>query len=120
MHLPAFRPLLVSAIALVVVSGLFAQAPAAPKLEFPAASPTATLKQRVGVTDIEIVYSRPSMKGREIFGNVKRVLREADATLSKAAAVTTTSAELQRKLDEVERKHSDLERRLAALEKRVG
>ena len=39
-----------------------------PKLEFPAASPTATLKQRVGLTDVEIVYSRPSVKKREIFG----------------------------------------------------
>jgi len=28
------------------------------------------LKQRVGVTDIEVNYSRPSMKGRQIFGNV--------------------------------------------------
>ncbi len=42
----------------------------APKLEFPAASPACTIKQRVGITDFEIVYSRPSMKGRQIFGNV--------------------------------------------------
>jgi hypothetical protein len=41
-----------------------------PKVEFPAPSPACTLKQRVGVTDIEIVYSRPSKKDREIFGNV--------------------------------------------------
>lgn len=39
-------------------------------LEFPAASPSSTVKQRVGLTDIEVVYSRPGMKGREIFGNV--------------------------------------------------
>jgi hypothetical protein len=38
------------------------------KVEFPAPSPPGTLKQRVGLTDIEIVYSRPSMRGREIFG----------------------------------------------------
>jgi hypothetical protein len=43
---------------------LFAQTP---KVEFPAPSPACTLKQRVGVTDVEIDYSRPSMKGREIF-----------------------------------------------------
>jgi hypothetical protein len=42
----------------------------APKLEFPAPSPGCTLKQRVGLTDIEIVYSRPSAKGREIFGGL--------------------------------------------------
>jgi len=41
-----------------------------PKIEFPAPSPACTLKQRVGITDIEIVYSRPSAKDREIFGNV--------------------------------------------------
>jgi hypothetical protein len=40
------------------------------KLEFPAASPACTLTQRIGLTDIEINYSRPSTKGREIFGGV--------------------------------------------------
>jgi len=59
-------------------------------------------------------------QSREVFGNVKRVLREADDTLAKAAAVTTATAELQRKLDDVERKHSDLEKRLAAMEKRLA
>jgi hypothetical protein len=42
----------------VLATGLFAQTPA-PKLAFPEASPTATLKQRVGVTDIEINYNAP-------------------------------------------------------------
>jgi hypothetical protein len=41
-----------------------------PRLEFPQASPGSTLKQRVGVTDFEVSYSRPSAKGRKIFGNV--------------------------------------------------
>lgn len=40
----------------------------APKIEFPQASPACTLKQRVGLTDIEVVYSRPSVKERAIFG----------------------------------------------------
>jgi Protein of unknown function (DUF2911) len=40
------------------------------KVEFPAASPTCTVKQRVGLTDVEIVYSRPGVKGREIFGSL--------------------------------------------------
>ncbi len=38
--------------------------------ELPAPSPTATLSQRVGLTDVTIVYSRPSVKGREIFGEL--------------------------------------------------
>lgn len=57
--------------ALAVAAGLSAQSPAAPKLELPAPSPTATLKQRVGLTDIEIVYSRPGVKGRVIFGGLE-------------------------------------------------
>jgi hypothetical protein len=52
---------------LVFASGVFAQTP---RVEFPAASPASTLKQRVGLTDIEIVYSRPGMKGRVIFGGL--------------------------------------------------
>jgi hypothetical protein len=42
----------------------------APKVEFPAASPASTLKQHVGLTDIEVDYSRPSVKGRDIFGGL--------------------------------------------------
>ena len=61
------RPVLSLIAGSVFVTGLFAQAPA-PKLEFPATSPAATIKQRVGLTDIEINYSRPSMRGRKIFG----------------------------------------------------
>jgi hypothetical protein len=40
------------------------------RVEFPAPSPACTLKQRVGLTDIEIVYSRPGMKDRTIFGSL--------------------------------------------------
>jgi hypothetical protein len=46
-----------------------AQAPA--KLEFPAASPACKVVQRVGVTDVEITYSRPSVKGRKVFGELE-------------------------------------------------
>ena len=59
--------LLALAVALGFTTGAFAQTP---KIEFPAASPGCTLKQRVGLTDIEVVYSRPGMKGREIFGSL--------------------------------------------------
>ena len=53
-------------------TGLFAQNPIAPKIDFPAASPAATVKQRVGIADIEVSYSRPGMKGRAIFGGLER------------------------------------------------
>lgn len=69
---PSRRILLASVLGFAVLVGpAFGQsATPAPKLEFPAASPAATLKLRVGVTDIEIDYSRPSMRGRTIFGGL--------------------------------------------------
>src|SRR3954466_14056180 len=40
------------------------------KIEFPAASQHATVRQRVGLTDIEVDYSRPNRNDREIFGGL--------------------------------------------------
>lgn len=40
------------------------------KIEFPAPSQHATVKQRVGLTDVEIDYSRPNKNNREIFGGL--------------------------------------------------
>jgi hypothetical protein len=53
-----------------VVQQLNARTSQEPKIEFPQASPASTLKQRVGLTDIEVTYSRPSVKGRKIFGDL--------------------------------------------------
>ncbi|HEV2436741.1 MAG TPA: DUF2911 domain-containing protein [Verrucomicrobiae bacterium] len=41
-----------------------------PRIDFPAASPACTLKQRVGLTDIQVDYSRPGVKDRTIFGGI--------------------------------------------------
>jgi hypothetical protein len=38
--------------------------------EKPAPSPTATFSQKVGLTEVTIVYSRPSKKGRTIMGEL--------------------------------------------------
>jgi len=40
------------------------------KIEFPAASQHSVVKQRVGLTDVEIDYSRPNKNDREIFGGL--------------------------------------------------
>ncbi|MDQ4141374.1 MAG: DUF2911 domain-containing protein [Bacteroidota bacterium] len=40
------------------------------QLETPQASPLATTTQRVGLTSISVEYSRPSAKGRKIFGGI--------------------------------------------------
>lgn len=42
----------------------------ATQLELPQLSPTETLRQRIGLTDIEVVYSRPSSKGRVMLGGI--------------------------------------------------
>lgn len=42
----------------------------AQQLKVPAASPSQTVKQAFGISEITIEYSRPSVKGRVIFGDV--------------------------------------------------
>lgn len=66
------RSLLVLTALACSLTGLHAQTPSAPKVDFPQPSPTAVVKQRVGLTDIEVVYSRPSVRGRKIFGGLER------------------------------------------------
>src|SRR6478752_2927323 len=40
------------------------------KIDFPSASQLSVIKQRVGLTDVEVDYSRPNKNGREIFGGL--------------------------------------------------
>jgi hypothetical protein len=76
--------------AAVVTAATLLAAPAAhAQIKTPAASPQSTITQRVGLTDVTIVYSRPSAKGRSIFGsdnslvpNGKRWRTGANATTS--------------------------------------
>ena len=56
-------------ICLIILTTLFAvKMPAQVKL--PAPSPLQTLKQEVGLGNIEIIYSRPGAKGRQVFGDL--------------------------------------------------
>ena len=50
--------------ALLIFSFSFSQ------INTPQPSPLAQIEQIVGLTEIEVEYSRPSMRGREIFGNL--------------------------------------------------
>ncbi|KAA3439170.1 DUF2911 domain-containing protein [Rufibacter hautae] len=43
---------------------------ASAQIQTPAASPSATVTQVVGLTKVTVDYSRPSMKGRKIFGDL--------------------------------------------------
>lgn len=40
------------------------------QIETPAPSPAAKIEQKVGLTDVSLEYSRPSMRGRTIFGDL--------------------------------------------------
>lgn len=62
-------------ISLLVVGALSNFAPRlhaeeAKKIDFPQASPSASVKERVGVTDVSVEYSRPSVRERKIFGGL--------------------------------------------------
>ena len=63
----AFRPFLLTLPAIFLAAKIPAQTP---QIDFPAASPPCTLKQQVGLTDITVVYSRPGMKGRVVYGGI--------------------------------------------------
>ncbi len=52
----------------ITVAGLFWSASA--QVKMPAPSPTQTIKQEFGIGTIELTYSRPSAKGRKIFGDL--------------------------------------------------
>jgi len=58
---------LVCIVTCIFSTALFA---AEEKLEFPQASQHAVIKQRVGLTDIEVDYSRPNKNSRVIFGGL--------------------------------------------------
>ena len=68
------HPILLAAFLAVAVPVLSASPRAEPAqdsdIKFPQASPAASVKQRIGLTDVEIAYSRPSARGRKIMGGL--------------------------------------------------
>ncbi len=54
----------------LMVCFLFSTLTADAQLKTPAPSPMSKLEQTVGLTDVAIEYSRPSMKGRTIYGDL--------------------------------------------------
>ncbi|HSP14334.1 MAG TPA: DUF2911 domain-containing protein [Thermoanaerobaculia bacterium] len=64
------RKSLLSMVALLVAAGLFAQTqqPQQPQVRYPRPSQKASVMQTIGATDMTITYSRPGVKGRQIWG----------------------------------------------------
>ena len=71
------------------------------QMQTPAPSPSATMKQMVGLTEVEVNYSRPSMRGRTIFGdlvpygNLWRTGANANTTVNFSDNVTIGDQELK-------------------------
>ncbi|MCP9750532.1 DUF2911 domain-containing protein [Ferruginibacter sp. HRS2-29] len=60
------------------------------QVKFPAPSPTQTIKQDFGIGSIEIVYSRPGVKGRTIFGGLEAFGKMWRTGANKATKITLT------------------------------
>lgn len=73
----------------------------AQQIQMPQASPAAQISQKVGLTDVTVEYSRPSMRGRKIFGelvpfgDVWRTGANAATTISFSTAVNIEGNDLQ-------------------------
>lgn len=74
---------------LVLSTSVFAQ-----ELKLPALSPTATISQDFSTSKIEITYSRPSLRGRKVFGDLV-AYGKVWRTGANAATKITISEELQ-------------------------
>ena len=55
---------------IILLSTIFCYGFISAQIKTPQPSPTATIIQKVGVSDISVEYSRPGAKGREIFGDL--------------------------------------------------
>lgn len=56
--------------------------------DLPKPSPFSTLEQRVGLTDFKVEYSRPGVKGREIFGGLEAYDKLWRTGANKATAIS--------------------------------
>ena len=59
-----------SIILFVLLVGLFSMTPVEAQIKAPAPSPFSKVEQKVGLTDVVVEYSRPSIKDRVIFGGL--------------------------------------------------
>jgi hypothetical protein len=70
-----------AALAALLTTTLAVTAHAQTPLRLPRPSPKASVMQTVGVTDIQITYSRPGVKGRKIWGDPPAGSAPGEATL---------------------------------------
>jgi tetratricopeptide (TPR) repeat protein len=76
-----FKKALIFSLSMMISGVIFAQ-------DLPMPSPNATVKQRVGLTDIEVEYSRPGVKDRKIYGGLVPYNEMWRTGANKATAIT--------------------------------
>ena len=90
------------------------------RLDHPALAVRASAARALGGMGEELALGALQGRlGRERFGNVHRVLREAISQLQASSAQSGSIAELQRRLEESEKGRARLEARLDAIERRL-
>jgi hypothetical protein len=77
-------------VLITLATASFALAQQAPKIRLPQASPSATVSQTIGITDVSITYHRPAVKGRMVWGDISS---DKVAALVKANSVAPAAAE---------------------------
>lgn len=78
-------------LAILLLVGFSAMAQ---QIQMPQASPSAKIAQKIGLTDVTVDYSRPSMKGRKIFGELVP-FGQVWRTGANGAAVITFSTDVE-------------------------
>jgi hypothetical protein len=81
-------PFVAFSIVMIAGAASLALAQQPPKVRLPQASPSATVSQTIGITDISITYHRPAVKGRTVWGDISA---EKVAALIKANSVQPTA-----------------------------
>lgn len=90
-------PRALAAVALLCAAPLAAQQP---QIQFPRLSPSASVTQTIGVTEVTIRYSRPGVRGRKIwgelvpFGEVWRTGANENTTIAFSTPVRVAGTEL--------------------------
>ena len=73
---------------ILLLSAIFCYSFISGQIKTPQPSPTATITQKVGVSDISVEYSRPGAKGREIFGGLVSYEKMWRTGANKATKIT--------------------------------
>ena len=55
---------------ILLAAGIIATSAFSAQLKTPQPSPTASIQQTIGLSEVTVVYSRPGMKERKIFGEL--------------------------------------------------